>query len=568
MSNSYFTQSTNKFCPLSDSSIQAQLPRSKRYSTFGTWSKTNLTLQFSNYAPRLSITSQESAIQQACSVWSEQSLISIKLVTDYSDYDHTDISPPDITISFKKFNHGDGFKFDGKGGTLAHAFFPNSGDFSGQIHFDIDEDWKVGNDGSPNLFMVALHEIGHVLGLGHSEFEGSVMLPYYHNSYQSKNGKVKLGNDDVEGIRILYGTPGEHIEKKTENFFDTPMLPKIILPIKSVQKTFNYIQIEYFCDQTNFDSIAIIRNELFLFKNYNFWRITEKHGLMQEEGTLISTFFLGFPASKKLDACYERDRHGGIMSPIVLISGNKYYLFDQTKIYPGYPKRLNKVFPKFQKGFKVKFAFRFGAFSYVFGEDGLVYKYREEDRSLNHGYPMRMGDWFDSLRFVRQSGLDRVDRKNEWAERSSKDLFKNLQASYINGSDLFIFQGLQVFKMPINRRRHVPKLFDNNFSRKYCEIGTPALAGERINKRTTYLQQGLKRSGLKTNLVKTVDAEVSYAKEIVSDHGNGHAAKDSENKLTFGQFLSNLFSDSRKLEYGRVDVFIHVTCLSFCYFMF
>ena len=363
MSNSYFTQSTNKFCPLSDSSIQAQLPRSKRYSTFGTWSKTNLTLQFSNYAPRLSITSQESAIQQACSVWSEQSLISIKLVTDYSDYDHTDISPPDITISFKKFNHGDGFKFDGKGGTLAHAFFPNSGDFSGQIHFDIDEDWKVGNDGSPNLFMVALHEIGHVLGLGHSEFEGSVMLPYYHNSYQSKNGKVKLGNDDVEGIRILYGTPGEHIEKKTENFFDTPMLPKIILPIKSVQKTFNYIQIEYFCDQTNFDSIAIIRNELFLFKNYNFWRITEKHGLMQEEGTLISTFFLGFPASKKLDACYERDRHGGIMSPIVLISGNKYYLFDQTKIYPGYPKRLNKVFPKFQKGFKVKFAFRFGAFS-------------------------------------------------------------------------------------------------------------------------------------------------------------------------------------------------------------
>ena len=68
--------------------------------------------------------------------------------------------------------------------------------------------------------------------------------------------------------------------------------------------------------------------------------------------------------------------------------------------------------------------------------------------------------------------------------------------------------------------------------------------------------------------MKTVDAEVSYAKEIVSDHGNGHAAKDSENKLTFGQFLSNLFSDSRKLEYGRVDVFIYVTCLSFCYFMF
>ena len=182
--NLVFFASAKNFCPVSRS-YSPPPPRSKRFSTFSPWPKNNLTIQFSNYAPRLSITSQENAIQQACKVWTEQSLVNIKLITDYSEYsDYKLLSPPDITISFLKYNHGDGFKFDGRGGTLAHAFFPDSGDFSGQIHFDIDEDWKVGEDGSPNLFMVALHEIGHVLGLGHSEIEGSAILCWKEREFQ------------------------------------------------------------------------------------------------------------------------------------------------------------------------------------------------------------------------------------------------------------------------------------------------------------------------------------------------------------------------------------------------
>ena len=46
---------------------------------------------------------------------------------------------------------------------------------------------------------MALHEIGHALGLKHSQKKESVMYARYSRS------RDKLTQDDVEGIRALYG---------------------------------------------------------------------------------------------------------------------------------------------------------------------------------------------------------------------------------------------------------------------------------------------------------------------------------------------------------------------------
>ncbi|XP_047317083.1 metalloendoproteinase 2-MMP-like [Impatiens glandulifera] len=111
----------------------------------------------------------------------------------------------DIRITFASGEHGDGEPFDGVLGTLAHAFSPPSGLF----HIDADEDWVVDGDFSSSsslsavdLESVAIHEIGHLLGLGHSSVEDSIMYP----SISSGTRKVMLAGDDIEGIQYLYGS--------------------------------------------------------------------------------------------------------------------------------------------------------------------------------------------------------------------------------------------------------------------------------------------------------------------------------------------------------------------------
>ena len=110
---------------------------------------------------------------------------------------------PDIRIKFVKNFHGDTRPADGPGGELAHAFFPGAEDedLAGDVHLDDDDTFAVNGGNGVDLLWLAVHELGHSLGLDHTYHPDSVMFAYYIGH----NPDLKLDSDDVLGIQSLYG---------------------------------------------------------------------------------------------------------------------------------------------------------------------------------------------------------------------------------------------------------------------------------------------------------------------------------------------------------------------------
>ncbi|HLX42278.1 MAG TPA: matrixin family metalloprotease [Bryobacteraceae bacterium] len=105
-----------------------------------------------------------------------------------------------VNILFASGAHGDGYPFDGPGGVLAHTFFPappNPEPIAGDMHFDDSESWHIGSN--TDLFSVALHELGHSLGLGHADDPTAVMYPYYQMV-------TALSPLDVATVQTMYAT--------------------------------------------------------------------------------------------------------------------------------------------------------------------------------------------------------------------------------------------------------------------------------------------------------------------------------------------------------------------------
>jgi hypothetical protein len=153
------------------------------------WTKQALTYIFQNYTPDLPSNEVRRIIQEALSKWADVTPLSFIETSTNAD----------LKISWYSGDHSDGYPFDGPHGILAHAFYPENG----KVHFDEDELWTDDDPPSGKDFAsVALHELGHSLGLAHSNDPRAVMYAYYVGR------RRHLKSDDINGIQFIYGSDG------------------------------------------------------------------------------------------------------------------------------------------------------------------------------------------------------------------------------------------------------------------------------------------------------------------------------------------------------------------------
>ena len=285
--------------------LGAHVRRRKRYVLQGSkWMKNKLTYSITRYPSSVQLSRQQiiNTVKQAFNLWEDASGLEFENVGDNA-------LDADIEISFVRYEHGDGDPLDGPGGTLAHAYFP---EFGGDVHMDDTENWTVESWSGTNMLQTLTHEIGHSLGLSHSDVRDSVMAPFY----QGYNPNLQLKPDDIKAIQSLYG----------------PDIPK---PTPKPNPVPNNNEL---CQNSKIDAIVTTAdNETYVFKDDKYWKLTAE-AIAPGYPRKISVDW-SLPSS--LDAAFTWHRKGATY----FFKGNKYWKYYNTKQAPGYPKLLHEGFP-------------------------------------------------------------------------------------------------------------------------------------------------------------------------------------------------------------------------------
>ncbi|XP_071945100.1 stromelysin-2-like [Antedon mediterranea] len=411
-------------CGLSDKTDTSSSGRSKRYSLHSTkWDRKHLTWNILRYTVKVTPSQLDDAIETALKYWSDVSGLT---------FERKYIEDPDIIVLFAEpyDDHGDGIVFQGKGQVLAHAFYPGSGIWSGDAHFDNSETWTVGVTTGTNIVSVATHEFGHSIGLAHSNLFNSIMWPW-NKAY---NAHLELDQDDINGAQELYGAPtiwypptdSYQPTERTKKLTEAPTVTKPFIP-SNCQVEFDTITVgadggtyifkgRYYwqmidrkvyipklIDSTwphlaaNLDAAVTVKNsyiwkdrvaKTYFFKGRQVYRYT-LYNLDMGFPRDISTEFGGFPYDvAKLDAVVEGIGNG----QTYFFTGDRFYIYDYSEQISG-PFSIGSfkgIPPSIVAGVQWT-----DNYLYFFSSYGWYYQFSPWNFNVNYGYPrLTVQDWF------------------------------------------------------------------------------------------------------------------------------------------------------------------------------
>lgn len=266
--------------------------------------------------------------EKAFSVWEKHSGLRFK--HDRMNYDIL-ISNKRLKHMMQTQSHQCSNAFEGKGRSLAHAFHPDRDNTVREIHIDEDENWSYSINKNVSvdqvsLFATLIHEIGHALGLSHSDVADSVMNAFY-------SGKIELGNDDVLAIQNLYGKPSVTSSLPTEDKQHT-------VPQMEEDQPVDTDQIDL-CRLKNINTFLIANNRLYILYEKWLW-IVNTNEMTYSTPVIITDWLTFLPKNfSKLLAVYQRPS-----GEIVMFIDSFVYMFDlmSLRLINGYPRYLQSVF--------------------------------------------------------------------------------------------------------------------------------------------------------------------------------------------------------------------------------
>ncbi|KAK6294732.1 hypothetical protein J4Q44_G00355620 [Coregonus suidteri] len=348
--------------------------RRKRYALTGhKWNKSHLTYSIQNYTPKIGEYNSYEAIRRAFKVWQKVTPLTFDEIP-YQEIKYGRRKEPDIMIFFASGFHGDSSPLMARAGSLPT---PTS----------LVLVWAV------ILTLILMSHGPSAMGTCKVMICSLLLymswaMPWAWNTPTTQWPLWLLSTSGWK--RMTFNCP-----RMTSEEYNRSMVSQVIspnsppnAPPRRPDKPRTTDRPDHYgpniCEG-NFDTVTMLRGEMFVFKGRWFWRV-RRNRVLDNYPMPIGHFWRGLPGD--IDAAYER--HDG---KFVFFKGNKYWLFREANLEPGYPQELTDYGRDIPYD-RIDTAIWWepSGFTYFFKGD-WYWRFNEQSRAVDKDYPKPISVW-------------------------------------------------------------------------------------------------------------------------------------------------------------------------------